>query len=101
MRIIVFFDLPAVTKTDHTEYRHFIRNLKAIGFAEFQESVYTKLCLNEQVSDATLRDIIRFLPKDGVVSSLTITEKHFSSIKLLLGDIKTDVVLNDNKVIKL
>jgi CRISPR-associated protein Cas2 len=101
MRIIIFFDLPSVTKLDHIEYRHFIKNLKSIGFSQMQESVYTKLCLNEQVSDSTLKDLIRFLPKNGVISSLTITEKQFSSIKLLLGDIKSDVILSDEKVIKL
>lgn len=67
----------------------------------FQESVYTKLCLNESVSNATERDLKQILPKDGFVSLLTLTEVQFNSIKNLVGELDTDVVLNDDRFIKL
>lgn len=101
MRMMVFFDLPAVTKTDHREYSKFLKLIKANGFVMMQESVYTKLCMNETIVDSTMRTIGLDLPKDGMVSELSITEKQFSSIQYMLGDVKTDVIINEDKVVKL
>lgn len=101
MRIILFFDLPAVTKTDVREYNHFLKNIKKKGFMMLQESVYTKLCINETVVNSTLKEINNELPRDGIVSVLTITEKQFSSIKHLIGEINTDVVISEDSIVKL
>ena len=101
MRIILFFDLPSVSKTDHREYAKFVKKIKNEGFVMFQESVYTKLCINESVVDSTLKEIKRNLPKDGIVSVLSITEKQFASIQNVLGEINTDVVITDERVLKL
>lgn len=101
MRTILFFDLPAVTKRDHREYTKFIKTIKSKGFAMLQESVYTKLSINETTVDATIRDLKRALPPDGSISCLTITEKQFSAIEVLLGEMETDVVMNEDKTIVL
>lgn len=101
MRTILFFDLPSVTKKDHREYTKFIKLLKRKGFAMLQESVYSKLSINQGVADATIRDIKKFLPPDGVVSVLTITEKQFAEMDILLGDMQTDVISTQDKVVKL
>ena len=101
MRMILFFDLPSVTKSDHREYTRFIKKIKSFGFVMLQESVYTKLALNETVVSSTMKDLNYNLPKDGIVSVLTITEKQFCSIEHLIGEIDTDVIMDDNKVVKL
>ncbi len=101
MRLIIFFDLPSVTKKDHREYNKFIKYIKKEGFSMFQESVYTKLCLNEQVVDATLKKIKNNLPKDGFISCLSLTEKQFSNIQCILGEFKSDVIISDEKIVKL
>lgn len=101
MRIILLFDLPSVSKTDHREYTKFVKFIKSIGFVMNQESVYTKLALNETVVESSVKEIKAHLPKDGLVSVLTITENQYASIKYLLGESKTDVIMNDEKVIKL
>ena len=101
MRTILFFDLPSVTKAELKEYRKFVKFIKSKGFVMLQESVYTKLSLNETVVNATIRDIKAKLPRDGVVSVLTITEKQFASIQHLIGEVNTDVIISDEKVIKL
>ena len=41
------------------------------------------------------------LPMDGIVSVLTLTEVQFSSIEHLIGEIKTDVITSEEKVIQL
>lgn len=101
MRTILFFDLPSVTKKDHREYTKFVKLLKKKGFAMLQESVYTKLSINESVVDSTLRELKAALPPDGAISCLTITEKQFSAIDILLGDTVTDVVISEEKVLTL
>ena len=99
--MIIFFDLPSVTKTDHREYTKFVRFIKSKGFCMFQESVYTKLCLNETVVKSTMKDIKKNVPRSGYVSILTLSENQFASIETLIGAIKTDVINTDSKIINL
>lgn len=101
MRIMLFFDLPAVTRTDKREYLKFKKVLKKRGFMMLQESVYTKLALNQSVVDSTMKQIKDLLPKEGLVSVLTITEQQFSSIEHLLGSIESEQIISEDKVIKL
>lgn len=101
MRIILYFDLPSVTKTDKREYSRFKKLLTRKGFFMMQESVYTKLALNQTVVDSTMRDIKEKLPKDGIISVLTITEQQFSSIEHILGEVTTDQIISEEKFIKL
>lgn len=63
-----------------------------------QESVYSKICLTQSVVDATLATIKKELPSKGSVAVLTITEKQFNSIELLIGDIKSDVLSTDERI---
>lgn len=101
MRMILFFDLPSVSKKDKREYQKFVKVLKSKGFIMMQESVYTKLALNPSISNSTLLDIKKKLPPEGQISILEITEKQFSSIEHLLGGFETDIVDNDKQVIRL
>lgn len=101
MRMLLFFDLPNVTKKENREYRHFIKLLNVNGFAMLQESVYTKLALNPSVVNSTMGEIKKNIPPEGSISILTITEKQFSSMDILLGDLETDVIMTDERYIKL
>lgn len=101
MRTLVFFDLPTLTATQRRNYRIFVRKLKALGFFMMQESVYSKMSINDQYVDSTIKSIEQFLPKDGSVFALTVTEKQFASMKFLLGEYKTDVIETDERIIEL
>ena len=101
MRMILFFDLPSVTKKDHKEYQKFIKLIKSKGFVMLQESVYTKLAITPSVVDSVMIELKKKVPVEGSISLLTITEKQFSSMKQLLGEIETDVIMSEDKVIKL
>lgn len=101
MRTILFFDLPNTSKSETREYIRFLKHIKRLGFVMMQESVYTKLSINESVVESTMREVKAHLPKEGMVSCLTITENQFSSIKHLIGEANTDVIMNDSKVVKL
>lgn len=101
MRIILFFDLPTISKKNNRDYTRFLKVLKRNGFSIMQESVYTKLALNNSIVNSTFLELKKDLPASGIISALVITEKQFSSIKQLLGEINSDVINSENYVIKL
>lgn len=92
MRTIIFFDLPNVYSIDKRNYNRFRKYLIKEGFIMLQESVYSKISLNNQQSDALIQRIKKNSPRKGVIQLLTITEKQYSNIQYILGN-------NDNKII--
>lgn len=46
MRILLFYDLPTVTKADRAIFAKFRKNLLKLGFLMIQESIYVKHCFN-------------------------------------------------------
>lgn len=101
MRIIIFFDLPSIKPVERRMYRSFVRSLKKEGFIMMQESVYIKLCLNKVISEIVKKKIKSIIPKNGLVSMLTVTEKQFNSIEMLCGEMKTDIINDDKRIIEL
>ena len=53
MRILVFFDLPTETSKDRKIYSRFRKFLIKEGFIMMQESVYSKLALNNSITNAS------------------------------------------------
>ena len=96
MRIIVFFDLPVQTSEDLKNYRLFRKTLLKNGFFMMQESVYCKLALNATVAEAITENIRKNKPPQGLVELLTVTEKQFSKMELIIGT-RQSAVLDDTK----
>lgn len=101
MRLLLFFDLPSVTTLDKKIYRKYVKSLTSEGFYRLQESVFVKLSINQQYAESTITKVKSFSPKDGNVMILVITEKQFSSLRIITGDSKTDVVNSVSRVITL
>lgn len=101
MRTILFFDLPTLTSKQRKSYRDFVKKIKSIGFFMLQESVYSKMSINEQASEVAIRQAKAYIPSEGSVFALTITEKQFSSMDFLLGEYHTDILENDNRLVEL
>lgn len=101
MRTILFFDLPTLTNVQKSSYRHFVKALKKNGFYMIEESVYVKMSIDSYAATSSIEKVKEFLPKEGIVMALNITEKQFSSMKVLLGESITDVINNDERVIEL
>ena len=80
MRVLVFFDLTTETIKDRKIYSKFRRFLIKEGFIMMQESVYSKLTLNNSVTSAIRDKIEKNKPPKGIVQMLVITEKQFSSM---------------------
>ena len=99
MRTLLFFDLPTLTSKDRREYRKFIKVLKTNGFYMIQESVYAKMSIDQAAADSTTRKLKSNVPPNGFIMSMTVTEKQFASIDILLGEYKTDVLTTDERTV--
>lgn len=101
MRLILFFDLPVETSGEQKAYRSFMKNIRLCGFYMVQKSVYVKMVMDNQGADSIISKVKGFKPKVGNIMILSITEKQFSSIEIILGENKTDVINNDKRIITL
>lgn len=101
MRSLLMFDLPVETTSDRRAYAKFVKFIKEQGFVLFQKSIYCKLSVNEAAAKSSEKAIKANLPKNGIVSMLTLTEKQFNSISYLLGDFNTDVLVSFDRVVEI
>ncbi len=101
MRLVLFFDLPVETSVQRRSYRQFVKGIKKAGFYMLQESVYIKLGIDIQSANSSIDKIKKFIPKEGKISVLTITEKQFAQIQMLLGDSITNVIDTDERIVEL
>lgn len=85
MRLIVFFDLPTVTKTEKRAYVQFRRFLLNDGYDMIQWSVYGRLLNGHDSQTKHLKRLLENLPPAGSVRCMTVTEKQFAGIQLLVG----------------
>ena len=99
MRVIVFFDLPVKTKKDRREYSNFRKYLVKSGFMMMQESVYSKLALNQNVANRICDSIKKHKPSAGLVQMLTVTEKQYSKMEMVVGSNDSNVVANDERLL--
>jgi len=95
----VLFDLPVLTASDRREYARFRKYLKKSGFLMMQESVYTKLVQNESAARWTVENLKKNKPPEGLVQTLTITEKQFSRIEFIVGSRSSDVIDSDERIL--
>lgn len=95
------FDLPTLTTEDNRNYRQFRKFLIKNGFILMQESIYTKFALNPSSAELIRKQVRKAIPKDGLVQMLTITEKQFQDMELLLGNKQTKYLDSDKRFIKI
>ena len=84
MRILVFFDLPIETSKDRKIYSRFRKFLIKEGFIMMQESVYSKLALNNSITNAIRDKLVKNKTTKRIVQMLVITEKQFSSMEYIV-----------------
>lgn len=85
MRMLVFFDLPVVSKADKRAYTLFRRFLLNDGYDMIQFSIYGRILNGNDAVDKHMKRLLSNLPPAGSVRMLTVTEKQFASMKLLVG----------------
>jgi len=85
MRLLVFFDLPMVTRAERRAYTVFRRFLINDGYDMIQFSVYGRILQGTDGEEKHMKRLIDNLPPDGSVRCLSVTEKQYASMKLLVG----------------
>ena len=99
MRILLFFDLPINTSEEKREYSRFRKFLLRSGFVMMQESVYSKIILNNTACQAILENIRKNKTKKGLIQIITVTEKQFEKMEIVIGESQTTIIDNDNKLV--
>ena len=101
MRVIVFFDLPITTIQGIRAYTKFRRFLLKDGFIMMQESVYSKLAQNQLAANSLISHIRKNSPDEGLIQILTVTEKQYSNMEMIIGNKKVDVINSSERMIVL
>lgn len=82
---MIFFDLPTKTKEERRAASQFRTFLKKDGYYMMQWSVYSRICNGTDAVDMHKRRLKNNLPPYGSIRTLTLTEKQFESIDVVLG----------------
>ena len=85
MRMLCMFDLPVETARERKAYREFRKNLLKEGFTIMQYSVYVRTCPTREFCKRLEKRVQKFVPEDGNVRLLVVTEKQYDDMKLLVG----------------
>lgn len=99
MRVIVFFDLPTLTSENRKEYARFRKFLIKNGFLMMQESVYTKMALNQTAASSVVESVRKNKPAQGIVQMMTVTEKQFNRMEYVCGNFKSEVLSSDERLV--
>ncbi len=83
--ILAMFDLPTDTKQAIKDYTQFRKSLLKDGFSMIQYSVYIRHCASEENADVHFERVKKFLPPDGEVRLLCITDKQYGRMETYWG----------------
>lgn len=86
MWLLVFFDLPVQTKADRRSATRFRNFLKDDGYMMLQYSVYARIMRGEEAVDKHLARVRKNLPARGHVRALSVTDRQYGRMKLLIGE---------------
>lgn len=85
MWVLCFFDLPTETPLERHRHTEFRKNLLKDGFTRFQLSIYVRHCSSSENAQVHIKRIKDFMPPDGNVSILCITDKQFAKIEVFFS----------------
>lgn len=85
MWLMVFFDLPTLTKPQRGRASRFRIFLKKDGYIMLQLSVYARICRGQDAVDKHIKRVRASLPTEGSVRTLQVTDKQYARMELMLG----------------
>lgn len=88
MWLIALFDLPTDTPKARHDYVFFRKKLLSCGFTMMQYSVYVRFCANEEKANTHRKRIKAFLPPDGEVRIIGITDVQFGKMQIYHGKMR-------------
>ncbi|MDR1691272.1 MAG: CRISPR-associated endonuclease Cas2 [Rickettsiales bacterium] len=83
--MIVFFDLPTLTKSDRRNATRFRNNLLNDGYYMMQWSVYSRICKGIADVEKHSQRLKYIIPPAGNVRLMSVTEKQFAEMEILIG----------------
>lgn len=87
MRLIVFFDLPMKSKKEVRKYSVFRKWLIENGYIMMQYSIYCKIFNNRDACVKHIDILKRYVPKEGQIRIMMITEKQYARIEIIVGGV--------------
>lgn len=87
MRLIVFFDLPMISKNEVRIYNKFRKWLIENGYIMMQYSIYVKSFNNRDSCVKHIDILKRYVPKQGQIRIMMITERQYANIEIIVGGI--------------
>lgn len=87
MRLIVFFDLPMTSKREVRIYNQFRKWLIENGYIMMQYSIYSKIFNNRDACVKHIAILKRYVPKQGQIRIMMITEKQYANIEVIVGGV--------------
>lgn len=88
MWVLAMFDLPTDTKAARKAYHDFREALLREGFIMLQFSVYARHCPSVENAAVHEERVKSFLPPDGEVRLITVTDKQFERMKIFYGKMR-------------
>lgn len=88
MWLFVFFDLPTSTREYRKIYSNFRKRIQEDGFNMLQFSVYTRHCASRESMNVHIKRVQKYVPKEGQVTILQITDKQYSGMINILGRVR-------------
>ena len=85
MRLIVFFDLPVMTRQERKAAASFRNFLLKDGYYMIQFSVYGRLCNGTDSIAKFEARLAANLPISGSIRTMSVTEKQYAGMRLLSG----------------
>jgi CRISPR-associated protein Cas2 len=86
MRMMVFFDLPTTSKQDRRHATKFRNSLLNDGYYMMQWSVYSRICKGMAQVEKHAQRLKCLIPPRGSVRLMTVTEKQFAAMEILIGE---------------
>lgn len=83
--ILLFFDLPMLTKRSQREYRVFRRFLKKNAYVAVQRSVYVKLLHNSSSAKVEIEKLKQSSPDEGNIIALPLGLHYFKQLQYIRG----------------
>jgi CRISPR-associated protein Cas2 len=101
MRLLLFFDLPMTTKKERRVYAAFRKYLISKGYIMLQFSVYVRIFANREAVSNHISIIKKNVPKEGQIRIMTVTEKQYSKMEIILGGIsrQEDIITSDPLIV--
>lgn len=85
MRLILFFDLPVVTRNERKIYSVFRKYLIKNGFMMIQFSVYSRIFNNYDAATKYIKTLMKNCPEVGHIRLMLVTEKQYAKTIIVIG----------------